>query len=552
MLRGHIDRVTRGRVDGWAFDDADPTRPVSLIATCNDTFAGRILANRYRGDLLQAGIGEGRHSFQFVFPTALAPFESQSISIRREEDGAHLPGSPAVLPPVSQLTPENREALANYLLAETDEVELDARIALLAETLDKLLDRRAQFATEPRHLDRLRRLQQRWTKPDTKPADSACAERPRALVIDERLPRPDRDAGSNAILSHVQSLQRLGFDVEFVAARELTAPASALEALTALGLDVHAAPYCASVEEVLRRRSGQYDLVYLHRVHNAARYGALARDNQGRARILYSVADLHHLRVGRQSDVERRPELALLARRLRLAEMTATATSDAVITHSLVEAEILRKAVSHAFVETVPWSVPLRPPPRAFEERKGVAFIGGFGHDPNRDAARWLVSEIMPRVRRIAPVECLLVGSELPDDIRRLCGEGVTPVGHVPDLDDIFARVRLTVAPLAYGAGVKGKVLDSLAAGIPCVCTPIAAEGLALPALLAGYVTDDADRIAQLIVTLHEDAALNVALSEAGRDFIAACCSESSVDTAMRRVVGQQLAARLVPEPPTV
>jgi glycosyltransferase involved in cell wall biosynthesis len=223
-----------------------------------------------------------------------------------------------------------------------------------------------------------------------------------------------------------------------------------------------------------------------------------------------------------------------------------------VITHSLVEAEILRKAVSHAFVETVPWSVPLRPPPRAFEERKGVAFIGGFGHDPNRDAARWLISEIMPRVRRIAPVECLLVGSDLPDDIRRLCGEGVIPVGHVPDLDDIFARVRLTVAPLAYGAGVKGKVLDSLAAGVPSVCTPIAAEGLALPALLAGYVTDDADRIAQLIVTLHEDAALNAALSEAGRDFIAACCSESSVDTAMRRVVGQQLAARLVPESPTV
>ena len=362
---------------------------------------------------------------------------------------------------------------------------------------------------------------------------------------------PDRDAGSNAVLSHVRSLQRLGLQVEFVAARELDASQPMIEHLAALDVTVHTTPFCASVEEVLRRRPGQYDLVYLHRVQNAAKYGALVRDSQPRARMIYGVADLHHLRVQRQSDAEKRPELEPLARRLRLAELTAVATSDVVITHSTVEAELLRRSVPTASVETVLWNVPLRPSPVPFEQRRGIAFVGGFAHDPNRDAAKWILSEIMPAVRSIAPIDCLLVGSDLPEDVVRLCGNGVTPIGHVQDLGTIFAQVRLTVAPLGYGAGIKGKVLESLAAGIPCVCTPIAAEGLNLPSPLNSYVTSDVDRFSQMIVELHEDAEANAAAGRAAQDYVASTCSERRVDDAMWRVLGRELRARCTASLPT-
>jgi hypothetical protein len=148
MLRGHIDQLNRGGAAGWAQDDAHPTEPVNLIVTCNDNFVARIVANRYRADLKQAGIGNGRHSFQFVFPTELAPFESQSVAIRREQDGLHLPGSPVVLRPISEFGVEERAALARYLLAETDASCLDARITFLAEQIEVLLKRRAVDKSE--------------------------------------------------------------------------------------------------------------------------------------------------------------------------------------------------------------------------------------------------------------------------------------------------------------------------------------------------------------------------------------------------------------------
>ena len=543
-MRGHIDHFSRDRIEGWVVDEVDQARPVSLIVTCNDDFAGRFVANRYRGDLKQAGIGDGRHSFKFQFPKAMSPFVAQSVSIRREVDGKHMPGSPLVLPPISQFTDADKDAIKRYLLAESDDDELESRVAFLAEQLDSLLQRRASRVTERRQRAQIRQVEWRWRSQHSGVVDEPGLERPRALVIDEWIPQSDRDAGSNAVLGHMRSLQRLGFEVEFVAARELRASAAALETLSALDIRAHVAPYCASVEEILLRQSGGYDLIYLHRVQNAAKYGALARDHQRRARIVYSVADLHHIRVARQAEIEERPELARVARRIRLAEMNAAATSDVVITHSVVETDLLRRAVPHAQVETVPWSIVLRREPAPFAQRNGVAFIGGFSHDPNRDAARWLIGTIIPLVRQHAPIDCLLVGSDLPDDIRRLCEEGIVPVGHVPDLGTIFDRVRVTVAPLAYGAGIKGKVLDSLAAGVPCVCTPVAAEGLPLPLSLANCVAADAEGIAALLQRLHQDAAENAALGAAGRDFVSAFCSEQAVDAGMRRVVGAALLAR--------
>jgi glycosyltransferase involved in cell wall biosynthesis len=99
----------------------------------------------------------------------------------------------------------------------------------------------------------------------------------------------------------------------------------------------------------------------------------------------------------------------------------------------------------------------------------------------------------MPLVWRDAPqIECLLVGSDMPDAMRDLARQGVVLVGAVADLGSVFDRVRLTVAPLRFGAGVKGKVLDSLASGVPCVMSPVAAEGLALPPALQDLVGQDA------------------------------------------------------------
>jgi glycosyltransferase involved in cell wall biosynthesis len=144
----------------------------------------------------------------------------------------------------------------------------------------------------------------------------------------------------------------------------------------------------------------------------------------------------------------------------------------------------------------------------------------------------------MPLVWREDPtIDCLLAGSEMPDAVRRLARPHVVVLGSVAKLADVFGRVRLSVVPLRYGAGVKGKVLDSLAAGIPCVMSPIAAEGLALPASLRALVGKDAAELAALVLRLHDDSAARRKASRAGLNFIRRNYNERVIASSLQAAV---------------
>ena len=511
-LRGHVDWLTRQQMIGWAQDTSAPDTPVSLFVSVDGRVVGRCLADRPRDDLVREGIGHGRHGFDFAFPGGSLPaLDRCTVTVRREGDGAVLPGSPRALDPITLFDEDLQERLARALVEPVDQDEAERRLTFLMDQVQRL-----RLAHADRH-----------ALPATAP------NRRRALVIDTVMPATGRDAGSNAIRSHMRSLQRLGYAVTFVST-DLWADGAALEAE---GITCCLHPWYATVEEVLRRHAGAFALVYLHRVDTAGRYMQLVRDTQRSARLVYSVADLHHLRTARQAEIEGRTDLAAYAEHLRLLELTAARTADAVITHSTHEAEILRRHVPSERVHVVPWAVSLRPTGVPIAERRGIAFIGGYAHRPNVDAAHFLIEAVLPALRaRGFDAPCLLVGSDMPESLKELAAarSRVEAIGPVADLAAVFARVRLTVAPLAYGAGVKGKVLDSLAAGVPCVCTSAAAEGIALSEPLAGLVADTPAGLARSIVTLHEDADLHRACVEVGLAYVAEWLSEDQVDGAMR------------------
>ena len=543
-LRGNIDRLDIHGIEGWTQDERNPDNAVSLIVIDNEALVGRVLANRYRADLVEGGIGNGRHAFAFEFPLGLSPFERHVIELHNEADGAAMPGSPLILEPAKRFDADIETMISRALRHCGSEEDVPRKIAFLAAETDRLMQQLADGDSNRRQRAHHRRNLKRWARRlEEGAADPVVGEAPasgkRALVIDDRLPRLDRDAGSNAIMSHARSLQRLGYEVTFVPSAEFAVSESDRNSLDATGIACCGGPLYGSVEEVLRRQAGEFDVVYLHRIGNAAKYGELVREHFPRARRIFSVADLHHVRLARQAAIEDRPELAALTKRVRLAELVAAAFADVVITHSSFEAEVLRKQVDPKKVHVIPWSVGVRPTRAPFAQRHDFAFIGGFGHQPNADAARWLIGEIVPLTRKLnRNIECLLVGSELPAELAKLCGNGVTAVGHVGDLAEIFDRVRLTVAPLGYGAGVKGKVIDSLAAGIPCVCTPVAAEGLDLPQALNPYIVGEAAKIAKAIQQLHDDEVRNDACRTARLEYVASQLSEKRIDALMRAAVG--------------
>ena len=547
-LRGLLERTDPNLITGWAADDANPGAPVELEVLVDDESAGTLLARVFREDLQRAGIGDGCHSFWLYLPQPLSPLVDHVLRVRRLSDGAELPGSPRTIPRQDLPAEAARQKIAlalNAAAATAGPAELDALIGLLADHAARLLQQRGEPLTAPEAA-----MVARWT---TAPAAATEPDpRPRALFIDERTPDRNRDAGSNAAISHMLALRRLGYRVDFVAAHPLEQDGASVAALQAMGVTCWQAPWIGSVEEVLRRLGDGLDLVYLHRFALMQRYAALVRRWCPGARLVYCVADLHYLRLARRIAVEAGETLADgalpgadlpgEAAGLRTAELLAALGADAVITHSSFEQALLRREVPEANVHLVPWEVPSRPTMVGFAQRSGAVFIGSYGHAPNLDAAHFLVETVMPLVWAEDPtIACLLVGSDLPASLRAAAlraPEGrVMALGKVPLLSDVWDRVRLSVAPLRFGAGLKGKVLDSLAAGIPCVCSPMAAEGMDLPREFLSVVADTPASLAAAILRVHNDAADNAGLAAAGLAWVGKALSAARIDAALAAAV---------------
>lgn len=366
--------------------------------------------------------------------------------------------------------------------------------------------------------------------------------RKRAYFIDDTVPTPDQDAGSNAAIEHMRALMELGYKVTFLPADNM-APINPYTAnLQKLGIECLHYPWFWSVEEVFRKAANKPDLVYLHRHTNASKYATMVRRYFPDCRIVYSVADLHFLRMERQAEVEAGSVSPHEITTQRRAEMTAMLSTDCVIVHSPVEARMLHEAEPSLSVQVVPWTVLPRPTKVPFAERAGMAFVGGFGHPPNVDAVRHYVADILPHVRSQLPeAPTYLIGSRMPDHLANMRVPGVVPVGYVSVLAEMLHKMRLTIVPLRYGAGIKGKVLESFAHGLPCVMTEVAAEGLELPKDLAWLVARSPIEFTEKIVKVYTDGTFNRELSDAGLAYIQRRYSSLAVRKSLEEAVSSNL-----------
>jgi glycosyltransferase involved in cell wall biosynthesis len=152
---------------------------------------------------------------------------------------------------------------------------------------------------------------------------------------------------------------------------------------------------------------------------------------------------------------------------------------------------------------------------RPFKDRADIAFIGGFRHYPNVDAVKYFATQVMPLLRAKLPgVRFLVYGSNVPQDIEALAGEDVIIKGYVRDVSEVFDHARIFVAPLLTGAGMKGKVLDCIAAGIPSVLSPVAAEGVGLRDGSDAIIARKPEDWVSAIVKLYGDEAAWTAMSK--------------------------------------
>jgi glycosyltransferase involved in cell wall biosynthesis len=173
-----------------------------------------------------------------------------------------------------------------------------------------------------------------------------------------------------------------------------------------------------------------------------------------------------------------------------------------------------------------------------FAQRQDLVFVGGFRHPPNVDAVCWFVEEVFPLLREQLPdVRFHCIGSHVTPAIAMLSqSNGVLVHGHVPDIAPYMDGCRIAVAPLRYGAGVKGKVNLSMAHGQPVVATSCAVESMHLNADHDVLVADEPAEFAAQLIRLYRDQALWDQLSANGLENVARHFSPDSAREVVRRI----------------
>ena len=164
-------------------------------------------------------------------------------------------------------------------------------------------------------------------------------------------------------------------------------------------------------------------------------------------------------------------------------------------------------------------------------------FIGSFLHPPNADAVRWFVTDVLPLIRRELPdVEFTILGNALSPEITSLASASVHPVGYVADADSHFARARVFVCPLRYGAGMKGKIGHSMSVGLPVVTTTAGAEGMMLTDGETALIADGPEAFAAAVVKVYLDERLWTDISDRAKTHIATHFSDDVVRESLHRI----------------
>ena len=392
------------------------------------------------------------------------------------------------------------------------------------------------------------RFRERWAArlplqapdPDLRDADGAAADeaargaRPRVLVVDAYTPTPDRDSGSLRMAELLSLLVEEGCAVSFLS-QGLGHDGPYTQALQHLGVECWWQPWIGDLPRWLRRHGAQFDAIVVSRHYVLSPLLPMLRELAPRARIVFDTVDLHFLREQREAE-QLGAAAANAARQTRRAELGLVRAVDETWVVSPVEEALLADLVPGAKVAVVSNIHRVEPVTPGFAGRADLVFVGGFRHPPNVDAVLWLGREILPRLRdRLPEVRVHVVGADAPPEVQALAGEpGLVVHGHVPDLEALLDRSRIALAPLRFGAGIKGKVNQALARGLPVVATACAVEGMALENGHDVLVADSAEDFADAVVRLYGDEALWNTLRAGGYANTAAHFSADAARRALR------------------
>lgn len=325
----------------------------------------------------------------------------------------------------------------------------------------------------------------------------------KVLVISPKVPRPDMQSG-DLRLSTILGILAKTYEISFVSTHNWPGDDIYISLLERYGIKVYSGPF--ALKQILE--SNRFTVAILEFFSTAEYFLDRIRILQPECRVVVDSVDVHYLRFKLKYDLTKDETDHAAYRHTKERELAVYRKADAVITVTSDDADALIREHHDITCEVVPniHEICLN---NATPERNTLVFVGGFAHPPNVDAVLYFCNDILPLIRHDKPdIHFTIVGSNPPDQIRLLENDFITVTGYVPETTSYLHRSHVSIAPLRYGAGMKGKIGEAMAHGVPVATTSVGAQGMGLTDRINVLIGDCPRVFADAVLELLDNSCL--------------------------------------------
>lgn len=364
------------------------------------------------------------------------------------------------------------------------------------------------------------------------------------IVPAHDLPRPDQHSGDRRFFALLEIIARR-HQVDLCVVSDYFDPGEVenrdyLGSLKGIGVKVLPSGWKNYATALTRN---YYDIGFFEFYWAAEPHTRDFRRRQPAAKIIIDSVDVHFARE--RAGAEITGEDAAKAEQTRERELAAYRAVDAVIVVTEDDEKLLIAEGGMPPLFLLPNVMPTRTR-KAQPNPNEMLFVGGFRHPPNKDGLTWFMDHVWADVRRAVPdARLTIVGSNPPAEVFAF-GErpGVEVAGFVPDMNPYLDRAAISIAPLRFGAGMKGKVVEAMASGLPVVTTSVGAQGIDAVSGEHMMIADDPVGFGLSLIGLLRSPEERERIGRSGQNHIAKLCGPEHVERAL-----DEMLRALVPRP---
>jgi len=341
------------------------------------------------------------------------------------------------------------------------------------------------------------------------------------LVISKQPPMPDQASGDLRFFSILEMLGEFGhvtLAIKDLNSWSISTPEA--EKYKSFYIKAGINLYEDTIHSALN--SNTFDAIIFEFYYSAYEFLDMARYFQPQALLVVDSVDVHFNRLQAKAELTNDANDQAQANLIRAKEITTYSKADVIITVSEDDKSVLQSVLPKKYISVLSNVHVIHEPSLVKSREHGrLIFIGGFSHSPNIDAVWYFLNEIMPLIRsKSTEVKLSIIGSNVPQEILDMASIDVEVIGYVEDTAPYLQSAYISIAPLRYGGGMKGKVGEAMSHGLPVVTTRFGAEGFGLTAGKHLLVENTPESFAEAIFSLLNDKNYYALISNNGYEFI--------------------------------